>query len=54
MTNEKRLLERAGLRGVDGVIASLSKGKGPAALHQAADHAQALFEQAGGQQRADA
>jgi hypothetical protein len=38
---------------VDGVIASLSTGEGPAALHQAADHAQALFERAGGQQRAD-
>ncbi|MEU5889927.1 nucleotidyltransferase domain-containing protein [Streptomyces sp. NPDC047461] len=54
VTNEKRLLERAGLRGVDDVIASLSAGKDPAALYQAADHAQALFEQAGRQKRADA
>ncbi|KKD03563.1 nucleotidyltransferase domain-containing protein [Streptomyces sp. WM6386] len=54
VTNEKRLLERAGLRAVDGVVAALSTGKDPGALNQATDHAQALFEQAGGQRQADA
>lgn len=54
MTNEKRLLERAGLRGVDDVIASLSRGMDPAELNSAADQVQDLFETAGGQQHPDA
>ena len=44
VTNEKRLLERAGLRTVDGVLASLSEGADPEALIQAIARAQAIFE----------
>lgn len=54
VTNEKRLLERAGLRGVDDVIASLSRGMDPAELNSAVDQVQDLFETAGGQQHPDA
>ncbi|OIK03201.1 nucleotidyltransferase domain-containing protein [Streptomyces monashensis] len=46
VTNEKRLLERAGLRTVDSVLASLSAGTGPDTLGRAIDRAQALFERA--------
>lgn len=41
VTNEKRLLERAGLRGVDGILASL--GTDPATLTQGITDAEALF-----------
>ncbi|MFJ8532452.1 nucleotidyltransferase family protein [Streptomyces sp. NPDC093591] len=44
VTNEKRLLERAGLRGVDGVIGSL--GVRPDRLGGAVAEAEALFERA--------
>ncbi|MFD7276021.1 nucleotidyltransferase domain-containing protein [Streptomyces sp. NPDC059862] len=44
VTNEKRLLERAGLRTVDDVLASLSAGTDPDTLNQAITQAQALFE----------
>ncbi|MER5180727.1 nucleotidyltransferase domain-containing protein [Streptomyces sp. NPDC002896] len=44
VTNEKRLLERAGLRAVDDIVASL--GERPEAIALAVDEAQALFERA--------
>ncbi|MGV9885592.1 nucleotidyltransferase domain-containing protein [Streptomyces sp. NPDC003395] len=43
VTNEKRLLERAGLREVDGIIGSLPAGAGPDALAGAVDAAEAVF-----------
>jgi predicted nucleotidyltransferase len=46
VTNEKRLLERAGLRPMDAVLASLGAAPQPEALTQAVDRAQALFEEA--------
>ena len=46
VTNEKRLVERAGLRSVDAVVASLSAGTGVDALSQAIDQVQALCETA--------
>ncbi|GAA3306613.1 hypothetical protein GCM10020295_63290 [Streptomyces cinereospinus] len=46
MTNEKRLLERAGLRTVDGVIASLSAGSDQDSLTAAIGQVEALFAQA--------
>ncbi|WP_211301284.1 nucleotidyltransferase domain-containing protein [Murinocardiopsis flavida] len=46
VTNEKTLLERAGLRGVDAVIAGL--GTGPGTLAASAAGAEALFEAAFG------
>ncbi|MET9835132.1 nucleotidyltransferase domain-containing protein [Streptomyces sp. NPDC006385] len=46
VTNEKRLLERAGLRGVDGVVGSL--GARPDQLGEAVTQAQTLFERAMG------
>ncbi|MCH0542446.1 nucleotidyltransferase domain-containing protein [Streptomyces sp. MUM 203J] len=41
VTNEKRLLERAGLRGVDAIVAGLRAE--PGALERALDEAEALF-----------
>jgi len=46
VTNEKRLLERAGLRTVDGVIASLSEEAPPDSLIQTVTRAEAIFETA--------
>ncbi|WP_180687338.1 nucleotidyltransferase domain-containing protein [Streptomyces gossypiisoli] len=46
VTNEKRLLERAGLRTVDGVIASLSAGSDRDTLTEAIGQAEAIFEEA--------
>jgi len=46
VTNEKRLLERAGLRALDGIIVSLSTSAMPADLTQLVEQAQALFEMA--------
>ncbi|MFI9765456.1 nucleotidyltransferase domain-containing protein [Streptomyces sp. NPDC052415] len=46
VTNEKRLLERAGLRPMDDVLASLGAAPHPEALTQAVDRARALFEEA--------
>lgn len=45
-TNEKTLLERAGLRGVDGVLAAA--GTRPEELAEAVDAAQALFDSVSG------
>jgi predicted nucleotidyltransferase len=45
ITNEKRLLERAGLRRVDAIVAGLRPE--PAALAQAITEAESLFESAG-------
>ncbi|OQR63316.1 DNA polymerase subunit beta [Streptomyces maremycinicus] len=42
VTNEKRLLERAGLRGVDAVVADL-RGSGPGVLAEALEKAGRLF-----------
>jgi predicted nucleotidyltransferase len=47
VTNEKVLLDRAGLRGVDRLLAGLAPDAGR--LTQAADHAQALLQTAVGQ-----
>ncbi|MDN3020980.1 nucleotidyltransferase domain-containing protein [Streptomyces sp. S.PB5] len=47
VTNEKRLLERAGLRAVDDVLTSLSADRDPDALNRAVDEAEALFRRAG-------
>ncbi|MFF9766619.1 nucleotidyltransferase domain-containing protein [Streptomyces sp. NPDC053086] len=44
VTNEKRLLERAGLRTVDNVLASLCTGPDPDRLAQAITQARTLFE----------
>ena len=44
ITNEKRLLERAGLRGVDTIVAGLRPE--PAVLKQAIGEAERLFESA--------
>lgn len=44
MTNEKRLLERAGLRAVDGVVAGLRPE--PDVLDRAVSDAEALFSAA--------
>jgi hypothetical protein len=44
VTNEKALLDRAGLRGVDRILASLTPDAGR--LTQAADDAQALLQAA--------
>ncbi|WP_327182450.1 nucleotidyltransferase domain-containing protein [Streptomyces sp. NBC_01334] len=44
VTNEKRLLERAGLRGVDGIVAGLC-GSGPGELEEALARAGRLFGQ---------
>lgn len=41
-TNEKRLLERAGLRGVDGIVPRLDSA--PAVLTRAIADAKALFD----------
>lgn len=57
MTNEKRLLERAGLRGVDDIIGSLSTESGaelgaessPNPLLRAIAATQTLFERTGPQ-----
>jgi hypothetical protein len=46
VTNEKRLVDRAGLRPVDGIVASLSEGASADALRQAIDQVQALCEKA--------
>ncbi|MGW0915014.1 nucleotidyltransferase domain-containing protein [Streptomyces sp. NPDC002784] len=46
VTNEKWLLERAGLRTLDDVLASLPAAPDPEALIQAIHRAQALFEEA--------
>ena len=49
VTNEKRLLERAGLRTVDDVLAAMAAradGKDPGALEQAIECAQVLFDEA--------
>lgn len=46
VTNEKRLLERAGLRSVDGMVASLSEGASADALRQVIDQVQARCEKA--------
>ncbi|PAZ15403.1 DNA polymerase subunit beta [Streptomyces sp. SA15] len=53
VTNEKRLLERAGLRTVDGVIASLSAGTDPDTLAQAIAHAQEIFDTASRERATD-
>ncbi|MFI9148987.1 nucleotidyltransferase domain-containing protein [Streptomyces sp. NPDC053367] len=53
VTNEKRLSERAGLRTVDGVLASLSAGPDPDILEQAISQAQELFENAAREPVAD-
>ena len=45
VTNEKRLLERAGLRGVDAIVAGLAPE--PGALERAVAEAEALFTAAG-------
>jgi predicted nucleotidyltransferase len=47
VTNEKRLLERADLRTIDGVIASLSTESGPLQLFKALTTAQTLCEAKG-------
>ncbi|SNX57670.1 nucleotidyltransferase-like protein [Streptomyces sp. TLI_55] len=46
VTNEKRLLERAGMRTVDGVVASLSQEATPDSLIQAVTRAEAIIEAA--------
>ncbi|MCI3277300.1 nucleotidyltransferase domain-containing protein [Streptomyces cylindrosporus] len=46
VTNEKRLLERAGLRGVDDILASLSTDSAPETLTQLVTEADELFEAA--------
>ncbi|MEU3826390.1 nucleotidyltransferase domain-containing protein [Streptomyces sp. NPDC029080] len=46
VTNEKRLLERAGLRAVDEILASLATDADPARSDQVISQAQALFEEA--------
>lgn len=43
VTNEKRLLERAGLRRVDGIVAGLRAEAGPETLIRAVSDAEALF-----------
>jgi hypothetical protein len=52
VTNEKRLLEGAGLRGVDDLVAGLEQD--PASLASALDDAEALFRAAVGAARAEA
>ncbi|MGW2487865.1 nucleotidyltransferase domain-containing protein [Streptomyces sp. NPDC001606] len=47
VTNEKRLLDRAGLRPVDGILAALSQGPDPDTLTDAVGRAEALVERAG-------
>lgn len=47
VTNEKRLLDRAGLRAVDDILTSLPAGPDPDALNRAVDEVEALFERAG-------
>ncbi|MFE0104348.1 nucleotidyltransferase domain-containing protein [Streptomyces sp. NPDC059009] len=46
VTNEKRLLERAGLRGVDAVLAGMGENPGAEELTATVDEARALFEAA--------
>ncbi|MFC8511861.1 nucleotidyltransferase domain-containing protein [Streptomyces sp. NPDC057257] len=46
VTNEKRLLERAGLRGVDDILACLSTDLGPETLTRLVTRADELFEAA--------
>ncbi|MFJ4789127.1 nucleotidyltransferase domain-containing protein [Streptomyces sp. NPDC088794] len=43
VTNEKRLLERAGLRGIDGVLGGWGAEPEPEVLARAVDNAEALF-----------
>ncbi|MDX6362670.1 MAG: hypothetical protein QOC85_1680 [Streptomyces sp.] len=52
VTNEKRLLERAGLRGVDDLVAGLEQD--PESLASALSDAEALFDAAMGAARAEA
>jgi predicted nucleotidyltransferase len=53
VTNEKRLLERAGLRAVDSVLASLSVDAATDTLDQAIQQAETLFERASREPTAD-
>ena len=46
VTNEKRLLDRAGLREVDRIVASLGAGSGPDASAEAVEAAESLFRTA--------
>lgn len=53
VTNEKRLLDRAGLRETDRIIASLGAGSGPAASVEAVAAAESLFRTACSRQSMD-